>query len=197
MMNKIVIAAAVVVTLILFTAAEKSGKLTPDVEKALNEKIGVVREFVKSKNIISEVEKKNLAEKKMSQADIKKLDEEWIASKKITKVIKGFMTNKLAAYLLEFQEENEGFAEIFITGIKGVNLAQTNKTSDYYQGDESWWTSAFNDGKGAEVKGEVEYDDSANTESIAIAIPVYNSAGKKVIGIIKVVIDITSIKSGV
>ena len=95
---------------------------------------------------------------------------------------------------MDFQEAHDGFPEIFVTDRHGLIVAQTNKTSDYNQADEDWWTRTFGDGAGQTHHGPIEYDESAQAEAISIYVPVVDPGSKKTIGVMKAVCDITAIK---
>lgn len=91
---------------------------------------------------------------------------------------------------------NEGndydlFGEVFFTNRYGANAAQTGRTSDYRQSDESWWTDAVANGVAI---GDVQLDDSAGVESIAIALRVDNSDGV-MLGVLKSVVNIREVFS--
>ena len=73
-------------------------------------------------------------------------------------------------------------------------MAESNKTSDYLQADESWWTKAFAGGSGDTHHGAIEYDESARSEAISLYVPVIDPDTRQAIGVIKAVCDITAIK---
>lgn len=47
--------------------------------------------------------------------------------------VKDLLSNDASNLLMEFQDDNDGFSEIFITDANGQIASLTNKTSDYYQ----------------------------------------------------------------
>jgi GAF domain-containing protein/HAMP domain-containing protein len=76
-------------------------------------------------------------------------------------------------------------AEIFITDVHGGLAAATNRTSDYNQADEAWWQAAYNYGQGAIYISNPEFDASANTLGIQVALPLRDRASGNVIGILR------------
>jgi len=56
----------------------------------------------------------------------------------------------------------------------------TNKTSDYWQGDEVKWQESFKGGAGAVHIGEIEFNGSAQDYLVQISVPVVE--GDKAIG---------------
>ena len=103
------------------------------------------------------------------------------------------MENETAQILTVFQENNPEFPEIFVTDKVGLNVGQTNKTSDYYQADEDWWVKAYNNGTGKTYYGEIEYDESSKSESIALYNPVFNSQ-REVVGVFKAVLSLSALQ---
>ncbi len=77
-------------------------------------------------------------------------------------------------------------AEIFVTNQYGANIAQSNKTSDYRQDDESWWQKAKQNGVFLSQGG---FDESAGVYSSDIAIKILDEDGNFV-GVLKAVIDL-------
>jgi hypothetical protein len=96
--------------------------------------------------------------------------------------------------LKSFQNQHSGvFVEIFITDMYGLNIAETNRTSDYYQADESWWRRTYAGGHGEEFVGEIEYDASARVWVVPIYLPVYAETGT-VVGVLKALIDTSRLR---
>ncbi len=106
----------------------------------------------------------------------------------MTKLTNNELTRRLETLRSFYMSKNNYplFAEIFITNRFGVNIAQTNMTSDYYQADEKWWQLARKNGL---FVSDIEYDESSNTSSIEIAVRITNTDGD-FIGVIKAVLNI-------
>ena len=83
-----------------------------------------------------------------------------------------------------------GVAEILITESHGFNAITTQRTSDFVQRDEDWWTEAIRDGLG---RARASYDESARTISISQASAIRESAGGSPVGVIKVVFEVSHI----
>lgn len=168
--------------------------LAQEVEGALDKKASLIEGLVKDSIIIDEVKRSNEAHKDISLDEILKLDQRWRNAEGIDEFIEPFLANDVAIRLLEFQELNLGFSEIFITDEYGLNVGQTNKTTDYYQADEDWWIGAYNSGAGKLFHGAIEFDESAQAEAISIYVPVNDPVTKKTIGVAKAVLSIAAIK---
>ena len=81
------------------------------------------------------------------------------------------------------------FVEVFVTNKYGVNVAQTQKTSDYFQADEVWWQKAREDGL---FIGDIAYDESSGVYSTDISIRIDDAEGN-FSGIIKAVLNIEEV----
>ena len=168
--------------------------LTPEIENILDNKISLVRDLVEHPTIIAEVKRANDDHHTLSLQEILELDTRWRNAEGVDDFIKPFITNEVALLLIEFQEDHAGFSEIFVTDVYGLNVGQTNKTTDYYQADEDWWTGAYNLGMGREYHGPIEFDESAQAEAISLYIPVIDPETSTVIGVVKAVVSIAVIK---
>lgn len=82
------------------------------------------------------------------------------------------------------------FAEVFVTDSNGFIAASSGLTSDFVQRDERWWQEAY---AGLPNISEVEIDESSNTLSISIAVPV-RDADEAIVGALKAVVDISRLR---
>ena len=81
-------------------------------------------------------------------------------------------------------------AEILVTESHGLNAITTQRTSDFVQRDEEWWTEAFRDGLG---RARASYDESARSISISQASAIREGASGLPVGVIKVVFGVKDI----
>jgi hypothetical protein len=144
--------------------------------------------------VVEAVRTANEKNAELTKAEIHRLDEKWQNTDGLDDFIKSFLTNECAQHLLDFQEAHDEFPEVFITDRRGLIVAETNRTSDYYQADEQWWTQAYQDGRGQTHHGPIEYDESACAEAISLYVPVVDPDTQQAIGVVKAVCDITAIK---
>jgi len=169
--------------------------LALEVEEVLAGKISMISTLVQNSVIIEEVKSSNQKDANLSPSQIAQLDRQWRDSEQTDEWINSFLTNNLALKLIEFQKMNPGFPEIFIANAYGLNVGQTNKTTDYYQADEQWWVDAYEQGRGRSLHGLIEFDESAQTEAIAIYVPVRDPATNRAIGVAKAIVDLSAIKA--
>ncbi len=124
---------------------------------------------------------------------IEQVEKDWTCEgSELTPVMVQLTSNKLAMELLSrqnFYENKYGYhllGEIFVTNQFGANVAQTNKTTDYYQADEQWWQIARRDGL---FISDVQYDESSRTFSTEIAVRIDDASGN-FLGVIKAIPNI-------
>lgn len=170
----------------------ESRGLSPEVKNILKGKTELVATLASDYRIVSAVVEANRESRGLSDEEILERDARWQATTGIDEFIKPFLTNDCADVLVEFQEAHDGFPELLVTDSRGLLVAASNKSTDYLQADEGWWTKTYDEGCGH--TGPLEYDKSARSESISVCVPIYDPHGHRVIGVIKAVCDVTAIK---
>jgi hypothetical protein len=74
--------------------------------------------------------------------------------------------------LKEIVAQHAFLVEIFVMDNQGANVCQTDKTGDYWQGDEAKFKKSYMDGKGEVFVDEVEYDDGMKANISQVSVPV-------------------------
>lgn len=147
-------------------------------------------DFGKDPVIIKAVKDENAKAKSLDQ--IKAKDTQWKNTPGIADYMKAIMESECGQHLRAIQESEAFYAEIFVMDNQGANVAMTDKTSDFWQGDESKFQKSFNNGKGAVFVDEVEFDNSAQAYLVQVSVPVID--GDTVIGAITFGIDVDQIQ---
>lgn len=140
--------------------------------------------------IVEAVKAENAKGKTLDQ--IKELDKKWIATPGIADYMKALMESKCGKHLKDIQKSKPYFAEIFVMDNQGANAAMTDKTSDYWQGDEAKFIESYKGSKGAIHISDVKFDDSTQAYLAQVSVPVKD--GEKVIGAITIGIDVEKLK---
>jgi len=135
--------------------------------------------------IIKAVKAQNAEGKTLEQ--IKAKDKEWQATAGITDYMKALMDSECGKHLREIQKSAPYYAEIFVMDNQGANVAMTDKTSDYWQGDEEKFSESYKGGTGAVHVGDVKFDESTQAYLVQISVPVKD--GGKAIGAITIGVD--------
>lgn len=127
-----------------------------------------------------------------SLEDIKAMDAKWKDHAGIADYMQAIMDSDCAEHVRTIQNQTAYYAEIFVMDNQGANVAMTDKTSDYWQGDEAKFEKSFNKGTGAIFVDEVEFDDSSQAYLVQVSVPVKD--GDTVIGAITFGIDIDKVE---
>ena len=129
---------------------------------------------------------------------VKRLDRDWQAAGKVPAELATTMTSDAAALLQDTTRNDPIYREILLTDRSGRLVAASNVTTDYYQGDESWWREAFNDGEQGRVSmTDVRWDESAHALALNIAVPVPDVSGERPVGVLMVVADVREMLASV
>lgn len=140
--------------------------------------------------IVNAVKGENAKGKSLDQ--IKTMDAKWKAHEGVADYMQAIMESRCGKHLRGIQDTSSYYAEIFVMDNQGANVAMTDKTSDYWQGDEAKFKKSFAGGNGAVFVDEVEFDDSAQAYLVQVSVPV--KEGGKVIGAITFGIDVDKIE---
>ena len=98
---------------------------------------------------------------------------------------------KAAEFLRAKKEASKGlFTEIFVMDNKGLNVGQSDVTSDYWQGDEAKWQKTFLVGPKAIHISDVKKDESTQTYQSQLSLPVVDPANNQVIGAITLGVNV-------
>ena len=151
-----------------------------------------LRGWMKDPAVIEAVKAQNAKHAGLTPEKIIELDKQWRAETKAPAkpLINEVMGNPLSAYLKKKEGESKGLVtEIFVMDNKGLNVGQSDVTSDYWQGDEAKWQKTFSVGPNAVFVDKVEQDESTQKFQTQVSISVVDAAGA-VIGAVTVGLDV-------
>lgn len=154
-----------------------------------------LRGWMKDPVVIDAVKAQNAKNAALTQAQIDALDKQWRAETKAPAkpLISEVTGNALSAYLKKKEAEAKGLVtEIFVMDNKGLNVGQSDITSDYWQGDEAKWQKTFSVGPTAIFVDKVEKDESTQKFQTQVSISVVD-AGGAVIGAVTVGLDVETL----
>jgi hypothetical protein len=161
-------------------AAEKAPQKVVDLAN------GTLAQYGTDTVVVKAVKAKNGKGETLDQ--IKELDAKWQASAGIADFMKELMESECGKYLQNVQTSAPYLAEIFVMDYQGANVAMSDKTSDYWQGDEPKFTESYKGGAGAVHISDVKFDDSTQTYMVQVSVPVKD--GDKAIGAITFGVDV-------
>lgn len=184
---KKLIALMTVVTLLTSAAMALAEEAPQKIKDLAQTKLAAIG---KEPVIIAAVKAENAKGKTLDQ--VKAQDEKWRNTPGIADEMKAIMDSECGRFLQGIQKSELFYSEIFVMDNLGANVAMTDKTSDYWQGDEAKFQKSFNNGAGAVFVDEVKFDESSQAYLVQISVPVLDN--EKAIGAITFGIDVDKVK---
>jgi hypothetical protein len=128
--------------------------------------------------IIAAIKGANAASIILSQDDILALDGQWKAEVgKDGALIKGIAESPASALLRDYVLASEGkITEVILMDAKGLNVAISDVTSDYWQGDEDKHQQTYGIGPDAIHVSEVEFDESTQSYQAQVSFTITDPA---------------------
>ena len=142
-----------------------------------------VQALVNDPAIVAAIQAQNQAHAGMAEDQIIALDKNWRAEVGTgsTPTIDPVLNGAVADMLRAMRDESEGlFTEIFVMDNLGLNVAASDTTSDYWQGDEAKWQQTYPAGAGAVHVSEVELDESTQTYQAQVSVSISGPDGSAV-----------------
>jgi hypothetical protein len=141
--------------------------------------------------IVAAVKAENAKGQTLDQ--IKERDAKWTATAGVADFMKALIDSECGQHLRGLQSSAGFYAEIFVMDDKGATVCMTDKTSDYWQGDEAKFQESYKGGAGAVFVDDVEFDESSQTYVVQASVPVKD--GDEVIGALTVGIDVDAFEN--
>ncbi len=152
-----------------------------------------VASWLQDPGIIEAVKAQNAENAQLDQAGIDALDQKWRAETEASDhpMIDATLSKPLSQLLKQKQEESGGvITEMFVMDAKGLNVGQSDMTSDYWQGDEPKFQKSFGAGADAVFVDEVEKDESTQTLQSQASMTIKDPATGEPIGAITIGVNI-------
>jgi len=149
-------------------------------EQKLNDLVAKLKTTGEDPELVSAVIQQN--GQRLSMSTINSRDQKWQATSGMDSFMRELMSNAGAKRLSQIEKEHRVIVESFLMDNKGANVAMTNKTSDYWQGDEAKFKESYAGGKGSVHIGKSSFDKSAQAYVIQVSVPVIS--GGQAIGAI-------------
>jgi hypothetical protein len=175
--------AFVIITAIVFVISMVGTVFAADVNmKMVNWTANtVLAKYGMDKTIVKAVKAQN--KKGLSLGYIKDTDRVWRGILDGTIAIQDdMMVSDCAKAAKAIVDSHDYLFEAFIMDNQGANVCMTDKTSDYWQGDEAKFTNSYNGGIGAVFVDEMEMDDGMKANVTQVSVPVMDKG--KAIGAI-------------
>lgn len=144
-------------------------------------------------DVISQIQAQNLKSSQLDQTQITALDNDWRSQvgQENAPLISSILNSDLSKKLSAMQKDSQGvITEIFVMDNKGLNVAQSAVTSDYWQGDEDKWQQTYLVGPNAYHISEIEEDESTQKFQSQVSYAISDPISGKVIGAITVGVNV-------
>ena len=160
------------------------GAIANEFEPALRELAeSRIQAMVSDPAIVAAIQAQNGKHAGMSEDQIIELDKKWRAEVGggSTPTIDPVLSGTVADMLRVMRDDSAGlFTEIFVMDNVGLNVAASDTTSDYWQGDEAKWQQTFPVGAGAMHISEVELDESTQSYQAQVSVSIAGPDGAPV-----------------
>ena len=153
-----------------------------------------VRPWIEDPAIVEAILAQNAANAGLDQAAIDTLDRRWRDELGRTErpLVDALLSNPLSRYLKDRQRAAGGLiTEIFVMDNRGLNVGQSDVTSDYWQGDEAKWQKSFSAGK-VHIE-EAGRDESTLLMQSQASLPSRDPATGAVIGAITIGVNLDAL----
>lgn len=137
--------------------------------------------------IIDAVKAQNEAHFDVTREQIDAKDQEWRGQvgQASSPMIDALLSNDVSKMLVDVRDGSGGlYTEIFVMDNLGLNVASSDVTSDYWQGDEAKWQETFLKEASSIHISEVELDESTQTYQSQVSLPVNDPENGTPIGAI-------------
>lgn len=155
-----------------------------------------VSEWIANPAVIAAIISQNKANADLTEEQIIVLDKKWRAETKASShaMIDGLLGSEVSEMLADYRNSTAGMVtEIFVMDNKGLNVAQSDITSDYWQGDEAKWQKTFLVGPDVIFVDEVETDESTQTLQSQMSMSIKDPATGETIGAITVGVNVEAL----
>lgn len=148
-----------------------------------------VNTWVHSPVLIDAIRAQNAQTSSYDQTEIDRLDLVWRAEvgTPSSQIITNVLENEAANFLREQMGISGGvISEIFAMDARGLNVAASDVTSDYWQGDEAKFQKTFEIGPDSIHFSDVEFDESSQTYQGQVSIVIVDPASNVPIGAVTI-----------
>jgi hypothetical protein len=164
---------------LLVSATAVQAQNVPDPQKLVRG----IQEKLQTEIVRLSVENQNKKYADISAEDVQKLDQQWRdeTQSEVKPLIAATLSSPLSAYLTRIQAHSLGlYTEIFVMDDKGLNVGQSNITSDYWQGDEAKWQKTYLKGADTVFIDEPEWNAETATWRVQVNLSLADMNGRAI-----------------
>lgn len=188
---------ALIAAIALISSPVSAQQITPSKTLIDDTVINDIRKFVNTDIVRLSTVNQNTKYGKMAEDEIIKLDKQWRAETKSDDqpLISATLSNPLSSYLTRIQAHSVGlYTEMFVMDGNGLNVGQSNISSDYWQGDEAKFQKTYPVAPDAVFIDDPEYDDKLGIWRVQVNLSIASKEdAKKTIGAITVELNLSEL----
>lgn len=176
------------------SAAQAGNDYEPQMRAYLQSSLS---KWIEDPVLVEAIKAQNAKTADYSQEKIDALDKAWMAEvgKPDMPTVTPVISNHASDFLRKQLASSGGvIAEAFVMDDKGLNVAASAPTSDYWQGDEAKWKNTFLKGAGAVDIGKVDFDESSQTYEAQLSATIVDPTTNQPIGAITVGLNVEALK---
>lgn len=170
--------------------------IQPTVDTVTPDVISSLRDFIETEIVRQSIVNQNGKHAGLAEDEIIDLDQMWRAEHDADDqpLISATLTNPLSSYLTRIQAQAIGlYTEIFVMDAKGLNVGQSNISSDYWQGDEAKFQKTFPVGPTEVFVDEPEFNDRLGIWVAQVNMTIAESSKTRAIGAVTVEINLSEL----
>ncbi|MCG8596858.1 MAG: hypothetical protein MI785_21175 [Kiloniellales bacterium] len=152
-----------------------------------------VKQWISEPVLLAAIKAQNQRYANITQSQIDSLDIQWRTETVLSRkpLITEVSGNELSKRLKELKAGTKGVVtEVFVMDNRGLNVAISDVTSDYWQGDEDKWQKTFLAGPDVVFVDAVEHDASTDSFQSQLSMSIADPATGQVVGAITVGINV-------
>jgi hypothetical protein len=181
-----------------------AGTITLTTAHAAGEHVAPAMDFAKANisqwaansHLIKAIQAQNVRHSVLTQSQIESLDRQWRAEVGADHrpLIEELLGRPVSIFLASIKKQHHGTVmEVFVMDNRGLNVAQSDVTSDYWQGDEAKFKKTYPAGPDAVFVDDVEMDESTQTFQSQVSMSIKDPATNAVIGAITVGLNVDAL----
>ena len=153
-----------------------------------------LQEWINDPVIIYAIKEQNELHKDMNQLRVNRLDYQWREADSYDPFIVDLLDRQASIIARDRREASNGIVtEIIVMDAHGLNVAISDRTSDYFQGDEAKWLETYKIGPDAVHISELELDESTGKVQTQVSLTVVDPETGAPIGAVTLGIDLTKL----
>ena len=195
------LAAGLTLGAIAATAAGQAGAQTQPTAEQFSEMVleyarTDLQSWITDPVIIYAIKEQNELRASVTDFKIRGMDKRWIDGGKYGDMVLEMLDRQASIITRDRRELSNGIiTEIIVMDNRGMNVAISDRTSDFYQGDEAKYQETFLKGPDAVHVSELEFDESTQKIQTQVSLTVTDPESGEPIGAVTLGIDLQNLSN--